>query len=59
LYYDAKTKAVRGINASGRSPAALTLEHLRSRGITGQSVSNLYSEGQHTLPAQSRIVNVS
>lgn len=38
LYYDAKSKAVRGINGSGRSPAALTLEYLRSRGINGQSV---------------------
>lgn len=38
LYYDAKSKAVRGINGSGRSPAALTLEYLRSRGINGQSI---------------------
>ncbi|OCF34261.1 gamma-glutamyltransferase [Kwoniella heveanensis BCC8398] len=38
LFYDAKTKTVRGINGSGRSPKALTLEHLRSQGITGDSI---------------------
>lgn len=39
LFYDATTKTVRGINGSGRSPAALTLEYLRSRGIKGDTVS--------------------
>ncbi|KAK1922255.1 putative lincomycin-condensing protein lmbA [Papiliotrema laurentii] len=38
LFYDAKTKTVRGVNGSGRSPKALTLEHLRSQGITGDSI---------------------
>jgi hypothetical protein len=42
LYYDAKAKVVRGINASGRSPAALTLDYLRKQGIHGQSVSFTY-----------------
>ena len=38
LFYDAKTKTVRGINGSGRAPKALTLEYLRSRGIKGDTV---------------------
>ncbi|WRT70004.1 gamma-glutamyltransferase [Kwoniella shivajii] len=38
LFYDAKTKTVRGINGSGRSPKALNLEYLRSQGITGDSI---------------------
>ena len=38
LFWDAKTKTVRAINASGRAPAALTLEHLRSQGITGKTI---------------------
>ncbi|CAD6563795.1 MAG: hypothetical protein TREMPRED_001381 [Tremellales sp. Tagirdzhanova-0007] len=38
LFYDAKTKTVRGINGSGRSPKAMTLEHLRSQGITGDTI---------------------
>ena len=38
LFYDAKSKTVRGINGSGRAPKALTLEHLRSQGIKGDTV---------------------
>ncbi|WWC64826.1 gamma-glutamyltransferase [Kwoniella dejecticola CBS 10117] len=38
LFYDAKSKTVKGINGSGRSPKALTLEYLRSQGITGESI---------------------
>ncbi|KZT62137.1 gamma-glutamyltranspeptidase [Calocera cornea HHB12733] len=38
LYYNAKDKTVKGMNASGRAPKALTIEHLRSRGITGNAI---------------------
>ncbi|WWD19860.1 gamma-glutamyltransferase [Kwoniella shandongensis] len=38
LYYDAKTKTVRGVNGSGKAPKALTLEYLRSQGITGDTI---------------------
>ncbi|KAL7321875.1 hypothetical protein PS15m_001599 [Mucor circinelloides] len=38
LFYDAKSKTVKGLNGSGRTPAALTLEHLRKEGINGASL---------------------
>ncbi|CEP16017.1 hypothetical protein [Parasitella parasitica] len=38
LFYDAKSMIVKGLNGSGRTPAALTLEHLRKQGITGSSL---------------------
>ncbi len=36
LYFDASTKRVQAVNGSGRSPAALTIEALAERGITGE-----------------------
>ena len=36
LFFDAKTKSVKGMNASGRAPAALSIEYLAEHGITGQ-----------------------
>ncbi|KAJ9120422.1 hypothetical protein QFC24_005379 [Naganishia onofrii] len=38
LFYHAATKTVRAINGSGKSPAALSLEYLRSIGIKGREI---------------------
>lgn len=38
LFYDAKTKTVRGLNASGRAPQALSLQVLAEKGIIGASL---------------------
>jgi gamma-glutamyltranspeptidase/glutathione hydrolase len=34
LYYDAKTGKLYGLNSSGWSPKALTIDHLKSKGVT-------------------------
>jgi gamma-glutamyltranspeptidase / glutathione hydrolase len=34
IYWDAKTKKLYGLNASGWAPRGLTLEHLRAKGVT-------------------------
>ena len=36
LYYDAKTGTMSALNGSGRAPAELTIEHLKSQGITDE-----------------------
>ena len=36
LFFDAKSKMVKGLNASGRAPAALNIEFLAEQGITGR-----------------------
>jgi gamma-glutamyltranspeptidase/glutathione hydrolase len=36
LFFDAETKVVKGLNASGRSPAGLSLDYLRDVGVAGQ-----------------------
>ncbi|KAF7320145.1 Gamma-glutamyltranspeptidase [Mycena kentingensis (nom. inval.)] len=38
LFYDAKEKTVKALNGSGHSPKKLTIEHIRSRGITGRTI---------------------
>jgi gamma-glutamyltranspeptidase/glutathione hydrolase len=38
LYFDAKSKEVKAVNGSGRSPKKLTMEHCRKQGINGRSI---------------------
>ena len=41
LYWDAKSKTVKGVNGSGKSPKALTLAHVRSQGFKGVHVGDI------------------
>jgi len=44
LFYDAKTRTVKGLNGSGRAPEKLSVEYLGERGITeGIPTTNLNS----------------
>lgn len=36
LFYDAKSKEIKGLNGSGRAPAKLSIEYILSRGIRGR-----------------------
>ncbi|KAF7306814.1 hypothetical protein MIND_00473100 [Mycena indigotica] len=38
LFYDAKSKTVKALNGSGRSPRKLTLEYARQRGLNGRAI---------------------
>jgi gamma-glutamyltranspeptidase/glutathione hydrolase len=38
LYYDSKTKSVKGLNGSGRAPAALTIDVVRKGGELGPNL---------------------
>ena len=57
LFYDAKTKTVKAFNGSGRSPANLTIEHVRDQGITGNNIpaTNLNSV---TVPGEQTLMDV-
>lgn len=41
LYYDAKSGNVTAMNGSGRSPKALSIEHIRKDGVEGDSIPGL------------------
>jgi gamma-glutamyltranspeptidase/glutathione hydrolase len=43
LYWDAKTGKLYGLNASGWAPKALTIEHLKAKGITSMPQSGIDS----------------
>ncbi|KAI0778485.1 gamma-glutamyltranspeptidase [Trametes elegans] len=38
LFYDAQSKSVKALNGSGRSPAKLSIDHVRSQGVTGDKI---------------------
>lgn len=38
LFYDAATKTVKALNGSGHSPANLTLDYMRQRGVNGGQI---------------------
>ncbi|KAF8585517.1 gamma-glutamyltranspeptidase [Ramaria rubella] len=38
LFYDAKSKTVKALNGSGHSPQKLTIDHVRSRGVKGDTI---------------------
>lgn len=38
LFYDAKTKQVKGLNGSGRSPLLLNLKKARELGLNGHEI---------------------
>jgi gamma-glutamyltranspeptidase / glutathione hydrolase len=43
LYWDAKTGKLYGLNASGWAPQALTIEHLKAKGLTSMPVAGIDS----------------
>jgi gamma-glutamyltranspeptidase / glutathione hydrolase len=65
LYFDATTKKVSAMNGSGRSPAKLTIDYMRSRNVTGHSipVTDLNSVtvpgGYAGMPTYSRLMFLS
>lgn len=49
LFYNAADKTVKGVNGSGRSPKALTMDYVRSKGINGRTIP---LTGELTYPAR-------
>lgn len=43
IVYEAKTKKLYGLNSSGWAPQGLTIEYLKSKGITDEIPQNIYS----------------
>lgn len=50
LYFDRKSRSVRGINASGRSPKNLTLEHMHGLGYSQTHLHDAASALNVTVP---------
>ncbi|GJJ08790.1 hypothetical protein Clacol_003009 [Clathrus columnatus] len=38
LFYDVKTKTIKALNGSGRAPAKLSIDYMRSRGVTTDTI---------------------
>lgn len=49
LFWDAKEKQVKGINASGRSPAKMTLEILKRDGISSDTMVEIPLDSPHSV----------
>ena len=49
LFYDVKTKKVKGLNGSGRSPEKLNIDYVRRRGIAGPRIPS-YDLNSVTVP---------
>ena len=49
IFYDAKEKWVRGLNGSGRSPAALSIGKLKEMGVVSPSAKKLPTLSIHTV----------
>lgn len=55
LFYNARTKEIKGLNGSGRSPEKLTIDHVRQRGITGPRIPP-HDLNSVTVPGVSKLI---